>query len=142
MSPSSSSSFLDVDRDDRRLMQDVIDVFIERRKTLDSFPVAYQQRLLDASTPHVGRRWAALAALVLLYALRVWYLQGFYIVTYALGIYNLNLLLGFLTPQVRFFLSQSHFHSINLLDHRVATFFFFVSTLNFELSFSFFLKFL
>ena len=25
---------------------------------------------------------------------------GFYIVTYALGIYNLNLLLGFLTPQV------------------------------------------
>ena len=28
------------------------------------------------------------------------WLQGFYIVTYALGIYNLNLLLGFLTPQV------------------------------------------
>ena len=26
--------------------------------------------------------------------------KGFYIVTYALGIYNLNLLLGFLTPQV------------------------------------------
>lgn len=25
---------------------------------------------------------------------------GFYIVTYALGIFNLNLLLGFLTPQV------------------------------------------
>lgn len=59
------------------------------------------QRLLDASTPHVGRRWGALAALVLAYALRVWSLQGFYIVTYALGIYNLNLLLGFLTPQVR-----------------------------------------
>lgn len=28
------------------------------------------------------------------------YAAGFYIVTYALGIYNLNLLLGFLTPQV------------------------------------------
>ena len=27
-------------------------------------------------------------------------LQGFYIVSYALGIYNLNLLLGFLTPQI------------------------------------------
>ena len=27
-------------------------------------------------------------------------MQGFYIVTYALGIYNLNLLLGFLTPQI------------------------------------------
>ena len=26
--------------------------------------------------------------------------SGFYIITYALGIYNLNLLLGFLTPQV------------------------------------------
>ena len=62
-----------------------------------------QQRLLDLSTPHVGRRWASLAALVCLYALRVWSLQGFYIVTYALGIYNLNLLLGFLTPQVRVF---------------------------------------
>jgi hypothetical protein len=61
-----------------------------------------QQRLLDASTPHVSRRWAALAALVLVYGLRVWSLQGFYIVTYALGIYNLNLLLGFLTPQVSF----------------------------------------
>ena len=32
---------------------------------------------------------------------RMWARQtGFYIVTYALGIYNLNLLLGFLTPQV------------------------------------------
>lgn len=60
-----------------------------------------QRRLLDASTPHVGRRWGALAALSALYALRVWYVQGFYIITYALGIYNLNLLLGFLTPQVR-----------------------------------------
>ncbi len=27
-------------------------------------------------------------------------MQGFYIVTYALGIYNLNLLLGVLTPQI------------------------------------------
>ena len=30
----------------------------------------------------------------------MWACTGFYIVTYALGIYNLNLLLGFLTPQV------------------------------------------
>ncbi len=30
---------------------------------------------------------------VLLYALRVWMLRGFYIVTYGLGIYNLNLVL-------------------------------------------------
>ncbi len=58
------------------------------------------QRLLDRSTPHIAGRWAALGLVVLLYTLRVWYLRGFYIVTYALGIYNLNLLLGFLTPQV------------------------------------------
>lgn len=32
--------------------------------------------------------------------LNILQLQGFYIVTYALGIYNLNLLLGFLTPQI------------------------------------------
>jgi hypothetical protein len=34
------------------------------------------------------------------YAVRVWLLKGFYIVTYGLGIFNLNLLLGFITPQV------------------------------------------
>jgi hypothetical protein len=74
-----------------------------------------QQRLLDASTPHAGRRWASLAALVLVYALRVWSLQGFYIVTYALGIYNLNLLLGFLTPQVSFFETALNFFSFFLV---------------------------
>jgi hypothetical protein len=32
------------------------------------------------------------------YALRVYFVQGFYVVTYALGIYLLNLLIGFLSP--------------------------------------------
>lgn len=59
------------------------------------------QHLLDKSTPHAHARWAAWAALLLLYILRVYLLAGFYIVTYGLGIYNLNLLLGFITPQVR-----------------------------------------
>jgi hypothetical protein len=58
------------------------------------------QRLLDRSTPHVTYRWGTLLVVLLLYTLRVWFLRGFYIVTYGLGIYNLNLLLGFLTPQV------------------------------------------
>ncbi len=58
------------------------------------------QQFLDKSSPHLAGRWAGLGALVLLYALRVWLLKGFYIVTYGLGIYNLNLLLGFITPQV------------------------------------------
>lgn len=58
------------------------------------------QYYLDKSSPHTVYRWLALIAVVALYALRVWYLKGFYIVTYGLGIYNLNLLLGFLTPQI------------------------------------------
>ena len=37
----------------------------------------------------------------LVYMLRVWMLQGWYIVTYGLGIHILNLFIGFITPQVR-----------------------------------------
>merc|ERR1712154_369289 len=44
-------------------------------------------------------RWLAFGFLAFLYLLRVWYLQGFYIVTYGLGIYLLNLFIGFLQPQ-------------------------------------------
>lgn len=56
------------------------------------------QALLDMSTPLVTQRWVAWAAVLLIYIIRVYFLEGFYIVTYALGIYNLNLFLGFLTP--------------------------------------------
>lgn len=59
------------------------------------------QHMLDATVPRVGARWGATAALLLLYWLRVWALGGFYIVTYGLGIYMLNLFIGFITPQVR-----------------------------------------
>ena len=52
------------------------------------------QQLLDKTAPFKLYRWLALGGLVLLYATRVYYLNGFYIVTYGLGIYNLNLLLG------------------------------------------------
>lgn len=58
------------------------------------------QHLLDKSTPHVLRRWIGFAAIVLIYALRVYFVQGFYIITYGLGIYILQLLLAFLSPQV------------------------------------------
>ena len=56
------------------------------------------QLLLDKSTPHTLPRWAALITLFVLYGVRVYYLQGFYIVTYGLGIFLLNLLIGFLSP--------------------------------------------
>ncbi|KAL5987774.1 hypothetical protein ACLOJK_035528 [Asimina triloba] len=58
------------------------------------------QHLLDKSTPHVLRRWAAFVAIAFLYVVRVYFLQGFYIVSYGLGIYILNLLIAFLSPQV------------------------------------------
>ncbi|KAH6789368.1 Rer1 family protein [Perilla frutescens var. frutescens] len=58
------------------------------------------QFYLDKSTPHALYRWIGTFSMVLLYALRVYYVQGFYIVTYGLGIYLLNLLIGFLSPLV------------------------------------------
>ncbi|XP_073045673.1 protein RER1A-like [Primulina eburnea] len=58
------------------------------------------QYFLDKSTPHTSYRWMGTFVLVLIYALRVYYVQGFYIVTYGLGIYILNLVIGFLSPLV------------------------------------------
>lgn len=58
------------------------------------------QRFLDKAAPHKGYRWLCLGCLLLLYALRVALLDGFFIITYALAIYNLNLVLGFITPSV------------------------------------------
>ena len=55
---------------------------------------------MDKSVPHIWSRWLALLGLIVLYAIRVYFVQGFYIITYAMGIYSLNLLLGFLTPQI------------------------------------------
>ncbi|TYZ58650.1 hypothetical protein PybrP1_009237 [[Pythium] brassicae (nom. inval.)] len=58
------------------------------------------QHLLDKSTIHVGARWATAALLLVVYLLRVFYLNAFHIVTYGLGIYLLNLFIGFLSPQI------------------------------------------
>jgi hypothetical protein len=56
------------------------------------------QQFLDQSVPHTGPRWGAFAVVVLFYLLRVYLLQGFYIVTYGIAIFNLNLAIGFLSP--------------------------------------------
>ncbi|XP_028765765.1 protein RER1A [Neltuma alba] len=58
------------------------------------------QHYLDISTPHTTYRWIGTLVLASIYALRVFYVQGFYIVSYGLGIYLLNLLIGFLSPLV------------------------------------------
>lgn len=58
------------------------------------------QHYLDRSTPHPVHRWLGTLAVALIYVLRVYFVQGFYIVSYGLGIYILNLLIGFLSPKV------------------------------------------
>ncbi|KAL9261010.1 RER1A-like protein [Drosera capensis] len=58
------------------------------------------QHVLDKSVPFILRRWIGLGAVASLYAIRVYFVQGFHIVSYALGIYVLNLLIAFLSPQV------------------------------------------
>ena len=56
------------------------------------------QRLLDRSVPFAFHRWLLWVFLALMYTLRAYFVHGYYIVTYGLGIYNLNLMIGFLSP--------------------------------------------
>ncbi|KAG0343496.1 hypothetical protein BG004_005273 [Podila humilis] len=57
------------------------------------------QAILDRVTPHTKERWIFTAVTLFLYFVRVFFAQGWYIVTYALGIYLLNLFLAFLQPK-------------------------------------------
>ena len=68
-------------------------------KWRNDFSRAFQY-YLDRSTPHPVQRWLGTLAVAAIYVLRVYYVQGFYIVSYGLGIYILNLLIGFLSPKV------------------------------------------
>jgi len=63
-------------------------------------PLQYWQRTLDLATPYSAARWIGTVLFGVAYMLRIIYAQGFYIVTYALGIYHLNLLIAFLTPKI------------------------------------------
>ncbi|XP_010548318.1 PREDICTED: protein RER1D-like [Tarenaya hassleriana] len=58
------------------------------------------QNYLDSSAPHAGRRWLVTLAAAVIYVCRVYYAQGFYVVSYGLATYILNLLIGFLSPKV------------------------------------------
>ncbi|CAK9178504.1 unnamed protein product [Ilex paraguariensis] len=68
-------------------------------KWRNDFSRAFQY-YLDRSTPHPVERWVGTLVAMAIYVLRVYYLQGFYIVSYGLGIYILNLLIGFLSPKI------------------------------------------
>mmetsp|Transcript_45551 Transcript_45551/g.117763 ORF Transcript_45551/g.117763 Transcript_45551/m.117763 type:complete len:186 (-) Transcript_45551:96-653(-) len=56
------------------------------------------QGLVDKTTIWPKTRWCCLVALLCVYGLRIYLTHGFFIVTYGLGIYMLNLLIGFLSP--------------------------------------------
>lgn len=58
------------------------------------------QKFLDDITPFRTPRWIGAGALVVLFMIRIIMLQGWYIITYALGIYHLNLFIAFLTPKI------------------------------------------
>ncbi|PBP18488.1 RER1 protein [Diplocarpon rosae] len=60
------------------------------------------QAWLDKSTPYVPYRWVGTGAFLVIFFLRIFIAQGWYIVTpvaYSLGIYLLNLFLAFLQPK-------------------------------------------
>eukprot|EP00040_Diaphanoeca_grandis_P039191 m.258387 g.258387 ORF g.258387 m.258387 type:complete len:199 (-) comp36497_c0_seq1:220-816(-) len=61
---------------------------------------AQTQKFLDNSVPYKTVRWVVLLATLAGYLLRTYLLQGWYIITYALGIYLLNLLIAFLSPRI------------------------------------------
>uniref|UniRef100_A0A1B6E3A1 Protein RER1 n=1 Tax=Clastoptera arizonana TaxID=38151 RepID=A0A1B6E3A1_9HEMI len=58
------------------------------------------QKLLDDVTPYLVGRWIAAGVLTVGFLARIFLLQGWYIVTYALGIYHLNLFIAFLSPKI------------------------------------------
>ena len=59
---------------------------------------ARRQRILDQLVPWCASRWTSLSFLILYYLRRVYWLGGYYVITYGLGIYLLNVALIFLTP--------------------------------------------
>ncbi|KIH58405.1 Rer1 family protein [Ancylostoma duodenale] len=61
---------------------------------------AKYQYYLDRLTPQTAVRWVIAVIAIITFCARILYLQGFYIVAYAVGIYYLNLLLLFLTPSI------------------------------------------
>ena len=54
------------------------------------------QKYVDQSVPHTFNRWVGFGVVLVLFLLRIIYVQGWYIICYVLGIY---LFLAFLTPK-------------------------------------------
>jgi hypothetical protein len=56
------------------------------------------QYWLDKSTIHPIQRWIAFVAILALFFLRIYLVQGYFIVAYGLGIFLLNNFIAFLSP--------------------------------------------
>ncbi|EER02731.1 RER1C protein, putative, partial [Perkinsus marinus ATCC 50983] len=54
---------------------------------------------LEKTTIWTKSRWLSFFIACALYGIRVYFLQGFYIITYGWSIYLLNLFIGFISPQ-------------------------------------------
>lgn len=75
----------------------------EQPSAADSFRAGVQQKFqvfLDRSTVHLVPRWIGFVVALAVYACRVYVVNGWFIVTYGLGIFLLNNFIGFLSPQV------------------------------------------
>lgn len=55
--------------------------------------------MLDSVVPYQIPRWIFSVIVLVVYGIRVFLLQGWYIVTYALAIYLLNLFIAFISPK-------------------------------------------
>ena len=71
-----------------------------RNSTKKKFKHRKHQYYLDKSTVWPKTRWAVFFGLLFFYMLRTYLLNGWFIVTYGLGIYLLNLFIGFLSPSI------------------------------------------
>uniref|UniRef100_A0A4X2L208 Protein RER1 n=1 Tax=Vombatus ursinus TaxID=29139 RepID=A0A4X2L208_VOMUR len=60
------------------------------------------QSWLDKSTPYKAVQWVVTLGLSFIYIIRVYLLQGWYIMTYTLGIYHFNLSWNFILSFERF----------------------------------------
>nr|XP_054769197.1 protein RER1-like [Lytechinus pictus] len=58
------------------------------------------QSLLDRSVPFAIPRWIGFISFYIIYLVRIFFIQGWFIITYALAIYHLNLFIAFLSPKI------------------------------------------
>lgn len=56
------------------------------------------KRKLEQTMVHKKQRWAFAFLVAVLYILRVWFHGGFYVVSYILGLYLLQLFIMYITP--------------------------------------------